>query len=283
MLYSIEEMIEILKIVNVSSIDDDYKMIDSTRIEVIADCLENSNYKMEYCGKLTFIYVHQNFDPSYPIILVSNHIDSLYNEHFMEKWNDEELLGTFDNSISNGVVLFSMLKEYLNPQVMVAFTANEESGMRGAKESILFFKEHDILKNLEMAIVMDITAEGYGEYEFTVENYSVKKRKKDENIIKFKNRKDFKKYAIKVFSPEQTLFIPVESAAPDESWVYREYNVNCFTLCIPTAPHPDNDDSDIGYWMHSDRGLLTQFNSIPKYGESLEIFTNALAKQWRNL
>lgn len=54
--------------------------------------------------------------------------------------------------------------------------------------------------------------------------------------------------------------------APDESWTYDEYNLNCFSFCLPTARHPRVRGSD---WMESSRGIRVRLARFESYARQL--------------
>lgn len=262
----------ILEAVNQSSTDDGSNFIDSRRKDAIRTLLANGCYVPIKEDGISLIYRHAE-SQSGPSILISSHIDSLYGYHHHSHWNEFELLGTFDNSISNAMLIDLMKSDKLPPNVFVAFTGDEEDSSRGADETINHFRHQlpSVYENIELVVVMDVTAEGYGKFDYTIENFFNENSPLSHSKLRFSSKSAFKLYLQQKIPnhSNKTLFIPDQNAGPDESWQYDEHDLNCFSLCLPTKPHSDNEDQDIGSWMHDDKGILVKTSSIIGYQTAL--------------
>ena len=178
------------------------------------------------------------------------------------------MLGTFDNSICNAAVLAAMLEGLLPPNAVVAFTGNEEYECKGAAEvaGYLKRKERPVWNRLELAIVSDITSEGYGMTPFTIENYSAGSAAGLRRILHFSSDAVLKKYLQKALSAAgKTLYIRKEDSDPDETLEYCRHGLNCLTFCIPSRPHPSSDTGKTSSWMHDDRGIIIRKKDYSGY------------------
>lgn len=254
---------------------------------VIYDLLRYSKYKPIKCSGLSLIYQARDYSLM-PTVLISCHIDSLYKRHHFQAFNDTELLGTFDNSILNTLLVYLMLKERLPANIIIAFTGNEEEDSQGAIETIEFLMEKHppVWQRLEMVIVLDVTSEGYDSHAFTLENYFIEKQPLANSCLHFNAKKDLKQYLrrlLKTYS--NLLFIKSDKAGADESWDYHEYDLNCFSFCLPSRPHPAMEKEDVDDWMHSDCGIIVKKQSIVEYARALVTLTDELyldldVRQW---
>ena len=104
------------------------------RIHRIRDLLRSTPYTCLGEKPLAQVWQHPDFDPALPLVRVSSHIDSLYT-NYHASCDDGILLGTFDNSVTNAVILSLILENRLPQQVLVAFTGDEEDQSRGADQA----------------------------------------------------------------------------------------------------------------------------------------------------
>ena len=173
------DLMSILSKVNVMSQDNEVKFIKLSRLKAINKLLTTtqSPYIKERKEGLSIIYRHKEFPwpPSVKskakghFLIISSHIDSLYPRHFTKDYSKTELLGTFDNSITNAVILFLMVNRKLPKNILVAFTGDEENEGKGAKETAVFLTEQDGIQSyFEFAITLDVSNCGYGKYPCTV-------------------------------------------------------------------------------------------------------------------
>jgi len=154
-LFSIYE--RYLNQVNVPSADDGFRFTDFTRINEIKSILSSSVYHLKHDGKLSLIYQHQDFDPKKDSVVISSHIDSVCPKHFTESLDDNTWAGSFDNSATNAAVLTLMTSELLSPQVMIAFTGDEENTSHGVHDVVAFFEKNPDAGVLDAVICLDVS------------------------------------------------------------------------------------------------------------------------------
>ncbi|MCD8268565.1 MAG: hypothetical protein LUD46_09020 [Parabacteroides sp.] len=123
---------DFLRRLTVDSKDDGKRFTVTTRIEEIETLLRESNYHLVHKGDLLLIYARQT-DPTQWKVLISSHIDCVYQNCFMEDTGDY-WKGTFDNSATNAALVNLMLHDKLNESVIIAFTGDEEINSCGAIE-----------------------------------------------------------------------------------------------------------------------------------------------------
>jgi hypothetical protein len=240
---------EILHKVTIDSKDNGTEFTDTSRLDVIKALLRHSPYRILHEGKLSVIYGKRPLEEG-GVVLISSHIDTVYNALFCAEHDHEHLHGTFDNSLTNACVLYDMLQDTLNDNVVIAFTGDEEHNAGGAKEVKELLNDNTMI---DMAIVLDVTAEGWDEEcPFTLEN--------DLCIDIYTGYRIFE--TLKRYNHR---FKFVHDAEPDESWEYCKDNIPCFTLCLPV--HGD---------MHSDSGTLTRRSALPIYAEILHLLANEI-------
>jgi hypothetical protein len=265
-LFSIYE--RYLNQVNVPSADDGFRFTDFTRINEIKSILANSQYQLRYDGYVSLIYQHRNFDPKKDSVLISSHIDSLHPTHFIESLDDNTWAGSFDNSATNAAVLTLMTSELLSPQVMIAFTGDEENTSHGVHDVVAFFEKNPDAGVLDAVICLDVSNFGYQNHAFTIENWF----ESEEGRYSHLNNKKIKKMLRNIFP--NALMKDAEDededhqAWPDESWAYDELDVFCFSICLPVGPHPKYV-GDQDYFMESDLGMLLKKSSPVGYLEAI--------------
>lgn len=273
--------------INCPSADNSKHFTEPMRRNVIHDLLRDSNYKTIKHSGLSLIYQARDYSLM-PTVLISCHIDSLYTHYHFQSIGNEEILGTFDNSILSALFVDLMLNERLPANVMIAFTGNEEENSLVAIETIEFLmeKHQSIWQRLEMVIVLDVTSEGYDSHAFTLENYFIEKQPLSESFLSFNAKKDLKQYLRRLLNIySNLLFIKSDKAAADESWDYHEYDLNCFSLCLPSRPHPAMEKVEVDEWMHSDHGIIVKKRSLDEYARAFVTLTNKLhldllVRQW---
>lgn len=262
----IRDFFSFLDVINVPSRDDGSGFIERGRWDGIIRLLSESSYEPIRSDGLAQIYRHRNADLNGQAILISSHIDTEYEVFFHRELGEDELIGSFDNSICNAIIVMLMLDNRLHENVIVAFTGDEEVDGRGSAEVMDFLIEHrpQIWANLQLVITMDVTDVGYRNHAYTIENCFIEK---EVSALHFKTKEDFARFLVEKTGNGQPRVII--DAVADESWYYDEYDLNCFSLCLPSRPHPDNSRSSVGEWMHDDRGIIVKKNSIPIYSEAL--------------
>ena len=247
------EVTTILKEITVDCKDDGSKFTVTDRIKVIENLLANTDYQLLHKGDLCYIYGKKNVK-SQPVILVSSHVDCVYGRLFCQELESQRMWkGTFDNSLTNACVLYDMIHGKLNDNVIVAFTGDEERNFGGAIEVIHTMRKWDTL--IALAIVPDITKRGYDKQQFfTVEN--------DQGIdISTGHR------IIELLKQHNGMYGHIHRSEPDETFLYDEAHIPCFSLCIPSYGD-----------MHEDDGVLVRTDALPTYCSVLSELANTISE-----
>ena len=241
------------------------------RLDAIASLLRRSGYQRIGAEGLFHIYARRPVEKlDGPVTIVSSHVDCerSITKCFTRVIDDETLLGTFDNMITNAAIVELMLAGRLPDRVLIAFTGDEEEDGRGAKDVIRFIKANGL--EVLNIFVLDVTEEGWdSRADFTVENDfwddSIGKQ-----VIELVMKTGYRwKYVpgdpedIPHYVPEDHV-IPVE-AYSDESWDYDEADLSCFSFCLPTKGE-----------MHCDDGIFARTASFRRYTEVLERLLTAI-------
>jgi hypothetical protein len=172
---------------------------------------------------------------------------------------EREIRGTLDNSATNAVALHQMLVGSLDPQVVVAFTGDEEGDCRGADAALSCCSGlGEVLGLPEMVVTLDLTEERAGMSPFTVENY-FRRKGTPRTRLQFDSKKSLKSFIAEKLSGMDQTFIP--DAEADESWRYDEHDLNCFSLCLPCRC--------LGADMHDDVGVLVRQEDLSAYAQVL--------------
>ncbi len=246
------EINDILKAVTVDCKDNQREFTVRDRIDVIESLLKGSPYQLVNKGKLCLIYAKQPV-ANKPIVLISSHIDCVYDRLFCEEQENGILRGTFDNSLTNCCVLYDMITNKLGDNVVVAFTGDEEEDSNGAIEVMRIFKRQGT--RIKFCIVLDVTEEGWNEKcPFTIENDLGVDIETAYKIIR----------TVKEWESNYGF---VHDAEPDESWDYDENDIPCLTLCCPIKGD-----------MHSNAGCLARKESLPVYSEAIVRLSNAISQ-----
>ena len=229
------------------------------RIQRIRDLLRSTPYTCLGEKPLAQVWQHPEFDPALALVLVSSHIDSLYTKYHAS-CDSGILLGTFDNSVTNAVILSLILENRLPQQVLVAFTGDEEDESRGADQVI------DILQNAppnpihpEMVVVLDITEESYDSHSFTFENLFRASKASLSVPLRFEKKRDLAQFLRDLLAPSDPIII--KEGDPDESWQYDEYDLNCFAFCLPCKTITGD--------MHDEEGVHVKESSVHQYANTL--------------
>ena len=111
----------ILERIAVRGEDDGEKFTNTARVDAIANCLKESRWKLYHDGDLAKIYARDDFNPKEPVVVVSSHVDMVA-ERCYAKCDGEFWKGSFDNLITNAVIVACMKANALGANVIVAFT-----------------------------------------------------------------------------------------------------------------------------------------------------------------
>ena len=248
-----KELMTIINQVNVDCKDDGRNFTVTDRIQSIESLLENTDYHLLHKGNLCFIYGKKPVK-NQSVILISSHIDCVYDRLFCREYEDLHLLnGTFDNSLTNACLLYDMIHGRLNDNVVIAFTGDEEEDAGGVKEVVRQFRKWNT--SIALTIVLDVTEEGWKEKRmFTVEN--------DLNVdIKTGSR------VIELLEKYRDVYGFIHNSEPDESYDYDEEDIPCFSLCIPSYGD-----------MHGKDGVSVRTDSLFTYCDVLAELANSLSE-----
>lgn len=257
-----QKFLSILDQVNLPSKDDQTTFVDTTRLDSIAKCLleGGSPWELRFSGPLFRIYAKSGSQSVSDPVVISSHADSNHLVHqYRHVEGTAELLGTFDNSITNAVLVGLMIEDLLPRGCLVAFTGDEEINSEGAVGVMACLRKEGI--EPRAVIVVDITSERYYGHSCTLENYFAKCR----GLLPWTEEAFFEylQTALEVRIPH----VHHTEAWSDESWRYEKQDVPVFSLRIPTRPaHPEHPDED---WMHSDEGVYVRADLLPQFDSSL--------------
>lgn len=248
---------ELLPLLTVESKDNGEIITQTRRLEQIKSLLQHSPYEVLYEGKLSIIYGKKDVTPAKARLLVSSHIDTVYDRCFCEE-SDSCWKGTFDNSATNTALVQLMLENKIGDPVLIAFTGDEEIESRGAQEVKRWF--HQQTWYPQAILVLDVTNEGWDDaVSFTIEN------DRGFNLLT----------AYQIISSIQEAEQPcvfLHDALPDETWIYGEKqypddrSYPCLSLCLP-----------VGGDMHSDTGCWLRKGEVDEYLKILSRLLENLA------
>lgn len=244
------EITDILRAVTVDCKDNQREFTVRDRINVIESLLAHSSYQLVGRGKLCLIYAKRPI-ANRPVILISSHIDCVYDRLFCEEHEDGTLLGTFDNSLTNSCLLYDMLADRLDDNVVIALTGDEEKDSKGAYEVMRMLRRQKT--QIAFCFVLDVTEEGWLEKcHYTLENDLGIDLETGYEIIRA--AKDWGQPYVFVHDAEQ-----------DESWDYDEEDIPSLSLCCPIYGD-----------MHSNQGCLARKESLTVYSDAIVKFTQTV-------
>lgn len=259
-----EKLMTILQKISVLNRDNGRVFTDTARLDAIAALLQNSNYKRVNSHGLFHMYSQVPVDQiTGPVLIVSSHVDCEYHitKCFSKLIDEDTLLGTFDNSITNAAIVSLMLSGNLPHNVLVAFTGDEEENSRGAIGVSRFIKKHKL--NVLNIFVLDVTGEGWKtEADFTVEN-DFWDGECGKRIVQLARNSGYKWNYVPADPGNIPDYVPTDviihiEAYADESWEYDEEDLPCFSFCLPTKGE-----------MHCNSGILARTESFVRYTETL--------------
>lgn len=268
---SCRALIDIIEKLTVPCADDGDTFTQVDRLNLIRSALASrGRYRSWADLPLAKLFAHERFEDHRPFVLVSCHIDSVYKRKWYyakekDKGEKGELWGTFDNSACNALLLHAMMFDKLPPQVLVAFTGNEERKMRGVKRTVKHLADHGAFWNLELVVTLDVTEECYGKHDITIENIFVESRN-SRSKMRFSGKGELRKKL------EGLLHEPhvIKNGAQDEAWEYDECDLNCFSLCLPCRAIRED--------IHEKEGVAIRTNSLlPYYNTFIDLVTKVAA------
>lgn len=234
--------------------DDGVSFLERERLAYLSAVLSATTYR-ETLLPLARVYRSETFDHEKPFVVITSHVDELPTA----PWSGEEevkgaglcLKGTYDNAITNAIVLQQMVSGRLHPQAVVAFTGNEEGEngheMEGAKQVL---KELRPRVGRDFFLVLDVTAEGKLEKDdFTLENVFPRDPVTRSKILGELCRR----------VANAGCFSCVPDGWEDEAWLFDQFGYACCTLCVPTVGP-----------MHENEGLVVRKAGVTGYAAALE-------------
>lgn len=242
---------ELLCLLTTDCKDDGCSFTVKERLELIEALLEETPYKPVAREPLAVIYSKDELHAGRDVVLVSSHVDSVYENYFCSDEGDC-FRGTFDNSFSNAAALWSMINGKFADNVAIAFTGDEEKDSQGAVQAVCALGK--IGCNISFALVQDVTNVGWESGAlFAIEN--------DSNI-------DILTAHSLISSLEQYSgrFAFCHNAEPDESWDYADYGIPCLTLSAPVCGN-----------LHGEEGVLLRKESAAEYCNALSLLANLMA------
>ena len=244
--------------------DDGYYFTDTSRLDAISRCLEDSRYSRANKEGLFHLYTPKPLDSlNEPVVVISSHADCAdsITRCFSELLPDGLMRGTFDNAITNAALLNLMLEGKLPGNVLAAFTGDEEKYSRGAADLMAFADKEGL--RIRYIIVLDVTDMGWQEEaDFTIEN-NFWRRLFGKSVAETAEASGYE-WMFAASDPDRIPsyidrkhLLPFKAEA-DESWEYDEHEAECFSLCLPVLGN-----------MHSDEGVYARKKSFERYTDIL--------------
>lgn len=246
---------DLLRCLTIDSKDDGSHFTVTYRVEEIKKLLQASRYHLVHEGPLALIYARTT-DPAQWRVLISSHIDCVYQKCFAEEVGDF-WKGTFDNSATNAAIIQLMLHDELDDHAIIAFTGDEEIHSGGAIEVMNVLHQSDA--HLDYGLVLDVTEEGW----------------KDEAAFSIENDRGFDiltgYHIIQLLQSSEMPCTLIHDAEPDETWDYGKGIENifpplpCLSLCLPALGE-----------LHGEEGVLIRKSSFEPYQLLLKELANNL-------
>ena len=241
-------MKELLNRMAVPCRDDGRKFTDDARLKAIACELVGTQWRVWRSDSLCRIYAREGFDPMKPTLVFSSHVDMVAQRCYADCQGDV-WRGSFDNLITNAALVWDMREDLFGPQVLVAFTGDEEEDSHGADQVARILKGHGI--PVQFIIATDVTEEGWNEEKsFTIENILPDEGQDVADALCW--------MLPLVLDLDPAPKVIVEGEA-DEAWEYDEFDFPCCSVCLPC--HGE---------MHSERGVVVRAESVAKFAVVLD-------------
>lgn len=248
------EKINLLHQVQMPCYDDGKRFTETAKLDRIRHLLKDSTYT-ETKGNLFRLYTKCSPDSQAfeNVVVISSHADfvSAIRHPFLNVQSGGMLKGTFDNAATNAAALFLMLYGDLPDNVFVAFTGNEESGMRGAVELDRFLCSR--IGGHPCYLTLDVTDIGFKEKSFSIENTFSLPRPLFQEIIGFAKETGLNGYCY-------------PRALPDEAYAYARQGAHGCSICVPTKGP-----------MHSDAGCKMELRAYLGYIDVVGHIAKSLA------
>lgn len=251
----LESVKAILAQIAVRGEDDGERFTNTARVDAIAECLKGSGWRLFHDGSLARIYAHHGFNQSKPAVVVSSHVDMVA-DHCYADCDGKLWKGSFDNLITNAVAVACMKADAFAPNVLVAFTGDEEEESGGADEVAETLEARGVA--VKFAVVTDVTSEGWAEGKsFTIENV-LPEEDEDEQAELVKELRA----SVSAIDPRPCMIVEGEQ---DEAWEYDEYEIPTCSVCIPCAGD-----------MHSEEGVEIRPSAVEPYAQALAAVSRAM-------
>lgn len=239
------DFVDVLKAVTVDCKDNGKEFTVTDRVTVIEHLLKGTDYRVIAREPLSLIYAKCEFSAGDSVVLVSSHIDCLYDSCYCDGDGDY-LRGTFDNSVGNAAILFLMIQGKLPDNVVVAFTGDEEQNSQGAVQTVIALGR--LQCEIKYALVLDVTNTGWNSgAHFALENDSGIDLFTAHRIVDSIEALDAK-YAFK------------HDAEPDESWDYNDYGIPSLSVCVT-----------VDGFLHGNAGVLLRKDSLSSYIKAISV------------
>ena len=261
------DFFEILEQIMLPNKDNGVSFTDTRRLEKIDELLGQSKYRRVNTDGLFVLYAKKPLCEIASPILISSHVDCVMSCFFTREKDEETIIGTYDNCLTNAAVLTLMLDDSFHDDVIVAFTGDEECDSKGAIQLCRYLRRNKA--EPKATIVLDVTDMGWNDADFTVENNfwgdTVGRR-----IIRGAASLCVPWKFVPSDPDDVPGYVPrmcviYEEAEADESWDYDEEELECFSLCIPVMGD-----------MHSNQGVLAKKRSCLRYIDALNTIADML-------
>lgn len=255
---------------------------DTRRLDRIADELKDSPFVYYRKAPLYHAYAQVPFEElPKKVVVISSHVDFKggTRDCFSDESDQDWLVGTYDNSITNAAIVALMKNTNLPENLVVVFTGDEEEDQWGAAEFGDYVKNG--LRCKPKCIVLDVTESGNKEGAiFAIENDCWNKKWGRRVLTWAKEKEDGWKYVpykksrldkglIKELVDEEHCIR--KAADIDETATYHATNeIKCFSFCIPVElVDPTGRYAPWGEGMHSSLGLKVRKDAYEKYIQAL--------------
>jgi hypothetical protein len=250
----------LLPLVNVPSREAGDGWSPDDRVRAVRALLAGTGWTRLRVPGPVLLYRAPGFDARADFVLLSSHLDSRYRRHSQAILRPGVLIGSFDNAVTNAGVLALMRQGRLPAQTLVAFCGGEERDFGGARRLCRHLRRErpSLWKRLILAVTIDVTDARYGRAAYTLENLFRQRRREPARSLRFRDKR-----ALRAFLLARLPGAPVlVDAGPDESWEFAEHDLTCCSLCVPTAPHPDDHRPEVVRWMHASHGIRVREKDV---------------------
>ncbi len=256
-----DEFLSLLKLINVhiKADEEKFEVINNKKRDHLKDILlKQQNFQLIQYDQYGMIYSNfylKSTNNCYPTILISSHIDTVFQERdYFVREEEENIWGTFDNSITNTAIAYLMLHHnFKTKNILISFTLGEEIGGVGAYKTVRWLEEKQIKP--QWVITLDVTNDNF-HVPISIENIF-------SNRLGYSQEKLYGELSnILNQSGIRAGFSDIDAAGEDESCYYGKYKDmkwDCFSFCLPVKGP-----------IHSEKGCCTEKIKIMPYIEGLK-------------